>query len=172
MFAAIGKIMNYAWSDGLSGSVRTDLAKGTYMVTVSDPSGVGCPQYVQVVVPAVNSLLAVGVIDNRSVCGQATGQATIRVLGGSGSYTYSWGDSATKSNLKAGIYNVTVTDNQTGCVATVSVTITDEVAASATVNVAQPLVYLACAGESNGSIVYDITYSSGFVLPAKVLNYR
>ena len=168
-FPSTGKVLNYTWSDGKSGSIRSDLAKGSYTLTVTDPSGISCAQFVTVDVPAVNSLQAVGIIDKRSVCGQATGQATMRVLGGSGSYSYSWGSSATKTNLKAGVYNVIVTDNQTGCVATVTVIMTDDVSAYATVSVSQPLVYLACAGENNGSVVYNISYASGFAMPSKIV---
>ena len=50
----------------------------------------------------------------------------LSVSGGSGSYTYSWSDGSTTedlTSLAAGTYSVTVTDNNWGCTATTSVTI-------------------------------------------------
>jgi SprB repeat len=168
-FPGTGAAVIYTWSDGKTGSVRSDLAKGTYLITVSDPTGAQCKQYISVEVPANSTLVAAAIVNKRAVCGQSNGQATIRVIGGSGSYSYSWGASATKSDLKSGISNVVVTDNQTGCQANVVVTMTDEVAAYATVNVAQPTIYLSCAGENNASVVYNLSYSSGFALPSRVV---
>ena len=168
-FLGLGRTLIYEWSDGKTGSVRNDLAKGVYTIAVSDPSGEWCKQITSVEIPAINGLVGVAMIDKRSICGQATGQATIKPVGGSGSFTYSWGNSATKSDLKAGIYNVTVTDNQTGCQAVVQVIMTDDVQGYATVNVSQPIIYLACAGEKNASVVYNLTYSSGFQMPSRVV---
>lgn len=168
-FSGLGKPLLYQWSDGKIGSIRTDLPKGIYTITVTDPAGDWCTQIIRVEVPTINSLTAAAMIDNRSICGQATGQATIKPVGGSGSYSYSWGNSATKGGLKSGTYQVTVTDNQTGCTTTVIFTMTDEVQGFATVNVAQPIVYLACAGENNASVVYNLTYSSGFEMPSRVV---
>jgi gliding motility-associated-like protein len=168
-FPGTGAAVIYTWNDGKTGSVRSDLARGTYLITVSDPTGAQCTQYLSVEVPANSTLMAGAIVNRRAVCGQANGQATIRVMGGSGSYTYSWGTSATKSDLKSGVTNVIVTDNQTGCQVNVVVTMTDEVTAFATVNVAQPMIYLSCAGENNASVVYNISYSSGFALPSRVV---
>lgn len=50
--------------------------------------------------------------------GADNGTAQVLASGGSGSYNYQWSNNAstpTISNLQAGIYSVTVTDNQTGC---------------------------------------------------------
>lgn len=168
-FPSIGKLLIYSWSDGKTGSVRSDLFKGTYFITVTDPSGQQCKQFVSVDVPATNTLVAVGVVNKKAACGQATGQATVRVVGGSGSYSYSWGTTATKADLKSGVYTVTVTDNQTGCQTNAIVTMTDDVSATATVNVAQSVVYLSCAGENNGSVVYNVSYGAGFAMPSRIV---
>ena len=168
-FPSVGTILNYTWSDGKSGSVRTNLAKGTYLITITDPTSTACTQYTSVEVPATNTLAAVAMVEKRSVCGQSNGQATLKVLGGSGSYSYSWGPSATNANLKSGVHNVTVTDNQTGCQTVVTVTMIDDVVALASVSISQPIIYLSCAGENNASVVYKISYSSGFALPSRVV---
>jgi gliding motility-associated-like protein len=167
-FPAYGVPLNFTWSDGKSGSVRNNLAKGTYFVTITDPAGLLCRQVASVDVPVTNTLVAVAIIDKKAVCGQANGQATIRVVGGSNAYSYSWGSSATRADLKAGIYALTVTDNTTGCTASVTFTMAETVTAGAMVNVTNPIVYLSCAGETNGSVVYNISYTTGFVTPARI----
>lgn len=169
-FPAMGSLLQYQWSDGKTGSTRNDLFKGTYLITVTDLTGAQCKQYLSIDVPATNStLVAVGMVNKKAACGQSNGQATIKVLGGSGSYSYSWGTSATKATLKAGVYTVTITDNQTGCQTIAVVTMTDDVVGYATVNVAQSIIYLSCAGENNGSVVYSVSHSSGFALPSRVV---
>jgi gliding motility-associated-like protein len=167
-FPAYGVPLNFAWSDGKSGSVRNNLPKGSYFVTITDPAGQLCRQIASVDVPVSNTLVAVAMIDKKAVCGQANGQATVRVVGGSNSYTYSWGSAATRADLKAGIYAVTVTDNTTGCTAAVTFTMSETVTAGAMVNVTNPIVYLSCAGEANGNVVYNISYTTGFVTPARI----
>jgi gliding motility-associated-like protein len=168
-FPAYGVPLNFAWSDGKSGSVRNNLSKGAYFVTITDPSNTLCRQITSIDVPAANSLIAVAVIDKKAVCGQANGQATIRVVGGSASYTYSWGNAATRTDLKAGTYLVTVTDNVSGCTASVSFTMSETVTAGALVNITNPVIYLSCAGEANGSVVYGINYTTGFAAPARIV---
>ena len=168
-FPSLGRPLDYAWSDGKNGSIRGDVPRGSYTITVTDPTGQWCKQVVSLEMPITNALIGVGIVDKKADCKQANGQATIRLIGGSGSYTYSWGASATKNDLKAGVYNVIVTDNQTGCQATVIITMTENVAAFGLVNIAQPVIYLSCAGANDGSVVYNINYATGFASPARVV---
>jgi gliding motility-associated-like protein len=168
-FPAYGVPLNFTWSDGKVGGVRNNLAKGSYFVTITDPAGKLCRQIAAVEVPVSNTLLAVAIIDKKAVCGQANGQATIKAVGGSASYSYSWGSAATRTDLKAGTYIVTITDNVSGCTANVSFTMSETVTAGAMVNVTNPVVYLSCAGEANGNVVYSISYTTGFAAPARIL---
>ena len=80
----------------------------------------------------------------RPACGEANGQVTINVTGGSGDYNYSWGDSNTRSDLSSGTYTVTVVENITGCVAEVTFTLLDDVS-EVNVNV-EPSMSVSCAG--------------------------
>ena len=132
-FSTVGRALNFAWSDGGQGSRRTDLSAGRYVVTVSDPSGNFCNQIVSLEIPSSNPLLAFNTVEKRATCNAANGQATVRGSGGTGSYTFSWGSTATRTDLRAGIYNVTLTDNSTGCTAQTAVTMTNEIAAAATI---------------------------------------
>ena len=64
--------------------------------------------------------------------GGSDGSIDLTVLGGSGSYSYSWSNGSTSEDLTslvAGTYNVTVTDNTWGCVDSTSVTITEPASA-------------------------------------------
>jgi len=68
--------------------------------------------------------------------GTSIGSATVTAYGGIIPYTYSWspsgGTNATASNLSAGTYTVSVTDN-TGCSSTASVTITQSTSLAITI---------------------------------------
>ena len=60
--------------------------------------------------------------------GGSDGTIDLTVSGGSGSYSYLWGDGSTTADLtslSAGTYSLTVTDNNWGCIETISVTITE-----------------------------------------------
>jgi gliding motility-associated-like protein len=168
-FPSLGRPLDYVWSDGKKGSTRSDVTKGTYSITVTDPTGQWCKQVISLEMPAVNALAGVANITKKADCKTANGEATIQMVNGSGSYTYSWGASATKTGLKAGVYNVTVTDNQSGCQAVVVITMTENVAVFAMVNVAQSIIHLSCAGSNDGTVVYNVNYGTGFVTPARVV---
>ena len=83
--------------------------------------------------------------------GDATGEATVTVEGGTAPYTYSWDNGqteATATGLVAGDYIVTVTDNN-GCTTTATATIEQPVAALS-VSITSEIDVL-CYGEATGS---------------------
>ncbi|NJN34838.1 MAG: hypothetical protein HC817_11880, partial [Saprospiraceae bacterium] len=167
-FSSTGKTLNYVWSDGGKGSVRTSLPKGFYTVTITDPANPSCPQFASVDVNTTTStMIAAAIINKKATCGQSDGQATISVIGGSGSYSYSWG-SASRTNLRAAPYSVTVTDNSTGCQAITTFVMTENASAIALINIPQPIINLVCGGEKNATVVYNVTYSTGFAQPATI----
>jgi hypothetical protein len=153
----------YTWSDGGSGAVRTDLPAGTYTVTVLDNVTV-CLTTIEVTVEQQNVLEATATIDVMPSCGEANGQATISA-NGSGSYTFVWsngGDNATENGLASGTYSVTISDNENGCTAETSFTLTNDVAA-ATVTVDNTTV--SCFEATDATVIYDIVTETGFVEP-------
>ena len=121
----------YAWS-GSSSTTATasNLTAGTYTVTVTDGSCTA-PASVTISQPAAPLSVTVSSQTNVLCFGNSTGSATVSVTGGTTSYSYSWqggGTTASKTNLSAGIYTVTVTDSKS-CQATQTVTITQPASA-------------------------------------------
>ncbi|RMG77944.1 MAG: hypothetical protein D6714_18990, partial [Bacteroidetes bacterium] len=159
--------INYQWSDGLSGASRNDLAAGTYFVTATDPA-TGCDAVVEVVIEQMNNLGAEATILAQPTCGHADGSVQILVENGSGNYLFEWSNGATgnpQNNLPAGAFTVTITDQISGCETTTAFVLSDEVI-GATVLVDD--FELPCAGDENGTVVYDIQYEPGFVQPADI----
>ena len=145
----------YLWPDGKNLIARTDLKTGTYAVTISDVNKPKCDNVISVFIGQANNLVLSHIIDNEADCKAANGKATINVSGGSGQYKYSWGASATKSNLAAGAYIVTVTDEGSGCQKDIHFVMNNKVSA-AMVNIAVQDFKLKCAGDTTGFVKYTI----------------
>ncbi|MEM9917173.1 MAG: gliding motility-associated C-terminal domain-containing protein [Bacteroidota bacterium] len=117
---------SYLWSDPGAQTMptATGLAAGTYTVTITDANLCTAEVTMDVTEP---DDLALNIINASDVnCfGGSSGSATVSALGGSTPYTYAWpggAGTATVSDLVAGIYVVTVIDDN-GCTETVSVNI-------------------------------------------------
>lgn len=77
--------------------------------------------------PAVELELEGSTTPANEAGGSADGTATVTVTGGSGNYTYAWsngGDTETITDLTAGEYTVTVTENDLPCAEPVELTVT------------------------------------------------
>ena len=146
----------YAWSDGgVTTQNRTNLAAGTYTVTVTDANMATGTASIIITQPTalVLSETHVNVLCN----GASTGSIDLTVSGGTPAYTYSWTGGATtqdRTGIGAGTYTVTVTDNK-GCTKTLSTIITEPTVLVLT----ETHVNVVCNGQSNGSI--DLTVSGG-----------
>ncbi|MDY0102897.1 MAG: PKD domain-containing protein, partial [Lentimicrobium sp.] len=98
----------------------TNLAAGTYSVTVSDGN---CSTVATGIVIGIGAPTA-NVSTTNANCGSANGTATVTASGGSGTYTYQWDANAgnqttqTATNLPAGTYDVTVSDGNCSTIAT------------------------------------------------------
>jgi hypothetical protein len=117
---------NYIWSNGSTGSNITNLAAGSYSVTISD--ALGCSETLNFNLAAPQALNA-GVSSVPVNCfGAASGSASVNVSGGTSPYAYAWNTSpiqntAQISNVPAGNYTVNITDAN-GCSFSSGVTIT------------------------------------------------
>jgi hypothetical protein len=147
--SASGGISPYAylWSNTSTTSSVSGLAAGVYSVTVSDDLSCEGTQSITITQPA---LLSSSTSQNNVSCFSGNnGSASVSASGGTSPYVYSWsnsGNTATISNLTAGVYSVTVLDNFS-CQTTNSVTITQP----SDIIISGSITDAVCSG-SNGSI--------------------
>jgi len=139
-----------------TGATVNNVSAGSYTVTVSDNGG--CSSTTTAFVNSSGSLPATITVTANVLCfSKSTGVAVAAITGGplGATYTYNWSNSATSAtanNLAAGIYSVTVTD-QNGCISTQSATITEPAdSTSLTTSVVNTL-----CGTANGSITVTAT---------------
>ena len=103
-----------------------NLSAGTYNVLVTDANN--CTANAQVTITEPEKIkVSITNVNNVDCSGEATGDISISVYGGTQPYTYSWSNSATTQNLTdvvAGTYSVTVTDAN-GCTASANTTISE-----------------------------------------------
>ncbi len=150
---------SYAWLPiGGNAPAANNLAVGNYSVTVTD--GNGCSKVGNVNVVSANSpVLSMTNVTNVTCFGLSNGSATVVANGGAPGYTYSWipvgGNTATASNLPAGQYTVTVTDNL-GCsgIETVNISSPAELIVTTSGNGAD-------CGSLNGSATANVSGGSG-----------
>src|SRR5690606_17166952 len=149
----------YLWSNGATTQSITDLAAGSYTVTVTDANG--CTAEGTYTVGTEDVVITVSAVAVDAVCTAANGTLTLTIAGGTPDYTISWtgpnGFTSTDkdlSGLEPGTYNVTVTDAN-GCEATNSFEVgtTDVV-----ITITETVVDATCVAE-NGSI--SVTASGG-----------
>jgi len=138
----------YLWSpSGGNSPTASNLSAGNYTVTVTDANN--CSSTASVSITAPSSVVASAMINNNASACANSGNATGSATSGSPPYTYSWapsgGTNATASNLSAGSYTVTVTDNSS-CSDNAQITITAPAALSQTNSST-----MATCGGSNGT---------------------
>lgn len=112
----------YSWSNGATTATASNLAPGTYSVTVTDANG--CTESAFAAVTTFPAPSCSVTIDQESTLGD-NGALTVVVNGGTAPFTYSWSNGANTASitdLAPGTYTVTVTDDN-GCQTTCSATL-------------------------------------------------
>lgn len=157
----------FLWQDGSTDSLRTGLAGGIYVLTVTDAKG--CQAISSIPLFEFPPLLASVKPSNPTCAGTANGQIEVDVFGGAGAFQYVWSQPGLSGpsvkNLAAGTYTVTVTDKN-GCTLEQSITLT------APQNLVISILSdpTSCFGGSDGSISisvsggtppYDFIWSNG-----------
>ncbi|MEM1119068.1 MAG: gliding motility-associated C-terminal domain-containing protein [Bacteroidota bacterium] len=155
----------YTWSDGSTEVERTDLAEGRYIITVTDENNPDCTNLLTVEIEGINSLTVGHTVFRRPNCLNNNGVVAIDVEGGSGQYTTTFPDgSLAQTNLSEGTYEITVTDDLTGCFASYLFSLNGEIRnGNITITDFQDLN---CRDDQDGSITFEVDYQNGFRFPA------
>ncbi|MBK9318741.1 MAG: gliding motility-associated C-terminal domain-containing protein [Bacteroidetes bacterium] len=143
----------YLWSNGGTADSINNVVAGSYTVTVTDANG--CTKVDNVIIGNLNGP-AVSLVSMTAVTcpGDSTGQLAIDVLFGTPPFTYLWSNGSVSQNLSnvpAGIYTLTVTDDN-GCTNLFVDTITEPSALLVNAPLTEPSCNL-----SNGIIVAQTT---------------
>lgn len=112
----------YTWSNGNVNKNLTNVAAGTYVVTVTDANGCTGTSASTVTQPAP---IVTAVNITPIPCNGTTGGISVSATGGVFPYTFHWNNGATGaqiSTVAAGTYTVTITDNN-GCTKTETATL-------------------------------------------------
>ena len=102
----------YVWNNGATAASLSNLGAGTYQVTVTDAAGCSVSNSASI----SSSVVVINTntpTTTNSICGGATGTASVTATNGTAPYTYAWsngGNTQTINNIAAGSYNVTITD--------------------------------------------------------------
>jgi len=153
----------YQWSNGQNSGTATNLMAGVHTVTVTDAAGCVASTSVTITQPPALTLNVTG--NNPTCFGYTNGSANAGVLGGSPGYSYTWtptpgagGNSSNPTNMGAGIYFVTVSDNK-GCTISGSVQLNNPPQLLASVSTTQ----VSCYNQCNGSAFATATNAVGAV---------
>ncbi len=145
---------SYLWTNGATTPTITNLAFGTYGVTVTDASGCTAVRN-GILVTQPNIALAITATPTSINCTQA-GAVSASVNGGTAPYTYRWSNNATTANISnltnAGTYSVTVTDVN-NCTAIANAT----VGAATGISLMVTTTNARCFGAANGSANISVT---------------
>ena len=146
----------FQWSNGATTQDISNLAAGTYTVTVTDANGCTEVQSLQISQPAGALEVSLSSSQNINCYGGNNGQINVTVNQGTAPYTYNWSNGATTqniSNLTSGTYTVTVTDAN-GCVETLTQSLSQPAGALSAYLAAQQNVN--CFGGSDANIDMEV----------------
>jgi gliding motility-associated-like protein len=148
---------NYLWSNSQTTQNISNLAAGTYSVTVTDANACATTSTATLTEPA--ALVSSNTFVNVSCNGGANGSVDLTVTGGITNYSYAWSNGANTqdiSGLSIGTYNVTITDAN-GCTNTSSAVVSEPILLTSS----NTFVNILCNGGNNGSV--DLTVTGGVI---------
>lgn len=148
----------YTWTPNVSsGPTASGLCAGSYDVVVTDANG--CTETASFTID--DDQIQVSLTSTNVSCnGTCDGTATSTVTGSNPPFTYDWqpsgGNGPTASNLCAGNYTLTVTDNG-GCSVQEAFTITEP----SPIVISMAVTDVTCEGGSDGAIDLTVTGGTG-----------
>lgn len=147
---------SFNWSNGATSQNITNVIAGTYHVTVVDVNG--CADVESAMLMQPNVLIVDKIQTDVSCFGNNQGMIDLTVSGGTAPYQYLWSDGITtqdRTNLLAGNYTVTVTDNKF-CQSSKTIAIQQP---NAALNLSVSAIDISCFGLTNGTL--NLTVSGG-----------
>ena len=148
----------YLWSNGETTANTTGLNAGIYALTVTDANG--CTYTNSFTVSDPPKITVNPTVLTQPTCnGAADGSITVSASNGAAPYTYNWNTGAvgaTLTNIVAGTYTVTVTDNN-GCQISEDVILGEPALIVANAVVTD----ISCNGQVDGSIALATTGGTG-----------
>ena len=146
---------NFQWNNSLTTQNIQNLAAGFYSLTTTDANQCSVNDTITLYQPSTALVLTLN--STNVLCyGAATGHIESFVSGGIPAYNWLWSNGVTTQNnpnLAAGIYSVTVTDNN-GCEKTSSIEIEQPINPISIFNIEKENV--SCYGMNNGSITVNV----------------
>jgi len=150
---------DFNWSTGDNGNTISNMAGGSYQVTISDPATVGCDTTFSIIINNINGPEVTIVSTSPATCINTDGNALLSP----DTYDYRWtlngifiGDGTVQDSLAAGIYDIIATDDN-GCIQSLMVEIEQVSTLSASIEILSPSE----CGQANGSARLTITNGSG-----------
>ena len=147
-----------SFNPGGTANPQTNLCSGVYTVTVTD--SVGCIGVVIDTVDAPDAMLTNINSTNVTCNGANDGTATVNVIGGVPTYTFSWSPSSqttqTATGLSAGTHIVTITDDN-GCSVVDSVVITE----SSAISIITSTTDVTCSSVCDGAATVTVSGGAG-----------
>jgi subtilisin-like proprotein convertase family protein len=155
--ASTAPVLTYNWSNGATTEDLTNTSAGTYTVTITDANGCSVDTSGTIQNITGGFVASIGIATDE-MCGDTTGVIDINVSGGTTPYTFLWSNGATTedlTNLSAGTYNVTVTDDN-GCSSNLSATVNN---ITGTLSISNAILNNENCSDSTGFI--DLTVQGG-----------
>jgi gliding motility-associated-like protein len=149
---------SFIWSNGATSQNVTNLAAGTFNVTVLDAKGCNSSTGATISEP-LPLFLNIATYHNLSCFNDSSGYIYINTSGGMPPYSYAWSNSATTqdiSGLSQGTYNLTVNDIN-GCVQTIAQALTQPQQLHSGISGTN----VTCSGNSNGNIALSVSGGTG-----------
>lgn len=149
----------YGWSNGAATQSISNLAPGTYTVSITDANNCVATQTVTVASFSCGGVAVSIASTNPSCNGGNNGTAVATPNGGNQPYSYVWSNGATTSSisgLAAGSYTVSMSEGN-GCVVTGNVTLTSPSA----ISLSSQVFNVSCNGGNNGEATIAATGGTG-----------
>jgi gliding motility-associated-like protein len=145
----------YSWTPNIgNGASVNNLTTGSYSVSVLDVNN--CPGSLTVNIIQPASAMTVSTSSVSTLCGTSNGSVSAVVSGGTSPYSYVWtpgnANTATVSNLAAGVYSLVVTDAN-GCTSNGTATVSNSNGPTVTCVVSN----ISCFGGTNGAAMAQVS---------------